>query len=130
MDSAQMRANVDEMVAKLHELQSNTHQLQEKLKAVTATAKSSDGFVTAIVGARGELIELTLDPRIYRKPDSAKLAHTITETIQQATEDAMGQIEKLCEPMVPVETQRAQRNFDFDAVFESMQSNLDGGFAR
>jgi DNA-binding protein YbaB len=84
-DLSGLRALAEELSGQLAKVRSGMEDLQKELSAVTATVKSPDGYVTATVGPRGQLVRLQLDGRIYRNPDSAKLAATITETIQQAT---------------------------------------------
>jgi DNA-binding protein YbaB len=81
------------MTARYKQIRTNLGELQKQLGGLTGTATSSDGFVTATVGPRGQLVKLQLDPRIYRRADSAKLAETITETVQQAGADAAGKVE-------------------------------------
>jgi DNA-binding protein YbaB len=63
-------------------------EFQAELRAITGTAKSRDGFITVTVGPGGRLLKLQLDPRIYRKPDAAKLSADITDAYARATEDA------------------------------------------
>jgi DNA-binding protein YbaB len=84
-DLSGLRALAEELTGQLAKVRSGLDDLQKELGAVTATVKSPDGYVTATVGPRGQLVRLQLDGRIYRNPDSAKLAATITETIQKAT---------------------------------------------
>lgn len=58
--------------------------LREQVRTVTASADSDDGLITATVGGRGQLLDLRLDPRIYRASDSARLAAEITSTVREA----------------------------------------------
>src|SRR4051812_42306388 len=99
-------------------------ELQQKLRAVTATVSSEDGSVTATVGPRGQLLKLELDPRISRRPDSGRLAATITETIRNATEQAMATVTELCKPFVPDAQFQAHLNYDFDGLFGQLDSDL------
>lgn len=62
--------------------------IQRELEAVTETAFSPDGLISATVDARGDLLELALDPRVYRDPDSRRLAAAITETCRAARKAA------------------------------------------
>jgi DNA-binding protein YbaB len=106
-------------------LRSGLGDLQKRLMAVNATVRSSDGYVSATVGPRGQLLRLDLDPRIYRRPDSRELAKTITETIQKATAEAMQKVEEACRPYLPSEEIRAHMDYDFDGIFRRMDSELE-----
>lgn len=124
MDTQGLQARVDELMEEFHRLRSGAEDLQKKLKEVSATARSKDGFVKATVGPRGQLTKLELDPRLYRNPDSGALAESILDTVRRATEDAQGQVEELCKPLLPAEEVRAHMNYDFDGMFRRMDSEL------
>lgn len=72
------------IIAEYEQLAEEVESLRRTIARTQETADSADGLVSATVGGNGELVELWLDPRIYRAPDSAALATTITETIHQA----------------------------------------------
>jgi DNA-binding protein YbaB len=127
MDLQGLRAQADELMAQFERMRSDHGTLQQKLREVQSTVKSADGFVTATVGPRGQLIRLELDPRIYRRPNARELGTTITETIQQASTKAMKQIEELCRPYVPDAQFQAHMNFDFEGIFGQIDSDLTGG---
>ena len=63
-------------VEELHRTLADAKQTQREIFEVTGTAWSDDRFVKAVVGPRGQLVELELDPRIYRRPNSTALAAT------------------------------------------------------
>lgn len=81
-------------------LRANLESLQQSLEGAVETAHSSDGLVAATIGARGELTELVLDPRIYRTTDATALATTITETIHAATDAVTTRMMQLAEPLL------------------------------
>lgn len=62
--------------------------LYEGLERIRATVDSADGLITVVVGGRGEVLELELDPRIYHVPDADALAKSIMDTIRVAYDDA------------------------------------------
>jgi DNA-binding protein YbaB len=72
----------------LRHLRDGLRSVQTWLADVTETAESDDGLIHATVNGRGDLLDLTLDPRIYRTPDSRALATAITATILRAKEQA------------------------------------------
>jgi DNA-binding protein YbaB len=83
------------------QLRINLESLQQSLEEVAETAHSSDGLIAATIGARGELKELVLDPRIYRTTDATALATAITETIHAATEAVATRMMEIAEPLLP-----------------------------
>ncbi|MEN3610563.1 YbaB/EbfC family nucleoid-associated protein [Plantactinospora sp. ZYX-F-223] len=86
-----MDISVGELSARLAEYARLTEDLlamREGIDKIRITAYSADGLVTVTVGGRGELIDLELDPRIYREPDSTALAGSIAGTIRDAAEAA------------------------------------------
>jgi hypothetical protein len=74
------------------------------------------------VNARGELMELELDPRIYRRPDSKALADTITATLRRASAEAADRVAELCKPLLPESEVRAHLNQDIDGMFRRIDS--------
>ncbi|TVT25202.1 YbaB/EbfC family nucleoid-associated protein [Amycolatopsis rhizosphaerae] len=74
------------MYDEYRQLAEDVRSAQGRMAEIRAEASSEDGLITAIVGSAGELVELRLDARIYRAPDSAQLAADITAVVHQAAE--------------------------------------------
>jgi DNA-binding protein YbaB len=125
-DAAELRAYAEELRAKFMRMQEETPALHEQARAVRVTEKSPDGLVTVTVGARGDLIKLELDPRIYRRPDSRRLADVITQTVRKAADKAQDRIVELFAPLVPPDQMRATLEGDLDAVLRQMGEQLRG----
>ncbi|MDA3647202.1 YbaB/EbfC family nucleoid-associated protein [Saccharopolyspora indica] len=66
--------------------------LRDQVRTAAATADSEAGLITATVGGRGQLLDLRLDPRIYRVSDSTRLATEITATVREAIDQVRAQI--------------------------------------
>jgi DNA-binding protein YbaB len=66
--------------------------LRERASRVTATAESEDGLIVATVSGPGRLVDLRLDPRVYRASDSRRLAEQITGVVREATTRAHARI--------------------------------------
>jgi DNA-binding protein YbaB len=129
-DLGGLRAYAAELSQQYKQLRTGLQAMQAELAAVTGTAKSADGFVTATVGPRGQLIKLELDGRIYRRPDSAKLAETITDTIHRATTDAAAKVEAVSvrhAPDADVASYLRGQLADRFARFDFIQDELTGG---
>jgi hypothetical protein len=54
-----------------------------------------------VVGPRGQLIELEIDPRIYRTPNSKALSATILSTAKAAIEDANKKTREIMDKVMP-----------------------------
>jgi DNA-binding protein YbaB len=118
---------MEELTQQFDRMRSGAADLQQRISEVEVTERSSDGHVTATVGPRGQLVRLELDPRLYRNPDSVRLADTIIETVQVAAEKAIAQVTELCETLVPAEDVAAHMNFDLDGIMRRLDHELPGG---
>jgi DNA-binding protein YbaB len=78
--------------------------LREKLSTLTAKTESKDGLVRATVGPRGELQELELDPRAYRRLTPTELASSIVDTVAQARRALSEQAAQAYAPLLPAGT--------------------------
>jgi DNA-binding protein YbaB len=67
-------------------LRSDLLTLRDRLAEVRETAESDDGLITVTLGAKNELLDLRIDPRVFRTPDSAALADSIARTARRAAE--------------------------------------------
>jgi DNA-binding protein YbaB len=88
---------------------------QEKMLRVSGTAWSEDRTIKAVVGPRGHLVELEIDPRVYRKPNSKQLAADILATVRRAVEQATAQAQEIVAEMMPRDLRLKQfggREFD------------------
>jgi DNA-binding protein YbaB len=74
---------------------------QRKLIEVSGTAWSEDRQVKVVVGPRGQLVDLELDPRLGNRPNMAALARTILATARAATEEAMARSREILDQGLP-----------------------------
>ncbi|MFV2115755.1 YbaB/EbfC family nucleoid-associated protein [Micromonospora sp. LOL_025] len=65
-------------------LRSELLSLRDRLAEVAETAESDDGLISVTLGAKNELLDLRIDPRVFRDPDSTALADAITRTTHRA----------------------------------------------
>jgi DNA-binding protein YbaB len=102
---------------------------QRRLMRVTGTAWSEDRFIKAVVGPRGQLLELEIDPRVYRTPNSKALAATIVATVHAAVDDVLRAGGEILDESLPREaglglgldspTMRMARQHDADVIREA-----------
>jgi DNA-binding protein YbaB len=90
-----------DMMADLRKATAELPNLQERMLAVTGTAWSPDGMIKAVVGPRGHLLELDIDPRVLRQPNSKALSASIVQTVRAAVEDAGRQSSELLGSSLP-----------------------------
>jgi DNA-binding protein YbaB len=105
-----------ELTGRLAEYQRIAEQVRavkDGIDEVRGTGYSDDGLVTAVVGGRGELLELELDPRIYRERNAAELAARIVATVREAAAEAEQETVRFAEKLVP-----GKRREETGAVFD------------
>jgi hypothetical protein len=73
----------------------------EQLARIETSAESPDGYIAARTDVRGRLLELTLDPRIYRQPQATDLAATISEVVAESKRLARQQAFAVLAPLLP-----------------------------
>jgi DNA-binding protein YbaB len=89
------------LVQDLNKTLSNIADTQRKMLGVTGTAWSDDRMIKAVVGPRGQLIDLEIDPRVYRRPNSKALAASILSTVRAAVEQAVQQTKEIIDQAMP-----------------------------
>ncbi|WP_117214442.1 YbaB/EbfC family nucleoid-associated protein [Allorhizocola rhizosphaerae] len=81
MNGVSAQAHRAAVAARLAE---RVRRVRRQAERIEAAADSPDGLIRATVGGHGQLLELELNPRILRNPDSRALAGAIAGTIQSA----------------------------------------------
>jgi DNA-binding protein YbaB len=81
-------------LGQLEDLEREASRIRSAVTGTTGTAESPDGLVEATVGLYGELVELEIDPRIYRTQDAAALAEQIRTAVNTAHESAQDQVRR------------------------------------
>lgn len=97
------RSALHGMLDDLRTSMENMRKTQEKVFEVRGTAWSDDRLIKAVVGPRGQLIELDIDPRVYRRPNSKALSASIVATVRQATDDAMRKSQEIMDENTPTD---------------------------
>lgn len=121
-----MQAYADELRQTFIRLQDDGLRLFAEAKAVQVTEKSQDGLVAVTVDARGELVRLDLDPRIYRRPDARSLADVITDTTHHAAEKMRQRVVEIFEPVIPADQMRAHLDGDVETVLAQLADQMAG----
>ncbi|MET1075133.1 MAG: YbaB/EbfC family nucleoid-associated protein [Umezawaea sp.] len=79
--NAAMREQVDSLMSELHRKTAEMREAQAKAMAITASATSQDGSVTARVDSSGALTSLEFSPNAFERSTPDKLARVATETV-------------------------------------------------
>ncbi|MFF0307467.1 YbaB/EbfC family nucleoid-associated protein [Streptosporangium sp. NPDC004379] len=90
--------------AMAHEYNRQAERLRQaysELAELTATARSDDQMVTVTVGPRGQIQNIELDPRVYRKLSPSELSQSIMEQIGAAVAQTAERTKELMEPFLP-----------------------------
>jgi DNA-binding protein YbaB len=74
---------------------------QKRMLKVTGEAWSGDRTIRAVVGPRGQLLDLEIEPRVFRHPDSKALAANIVATVRLAVEEAARQTSAILQESLP-----------------------------
>jgi len=113
-----LRARFDDVFGQYQRLRAGMAELQDRLAAFAATARSPDGLVAATVDARGRLVALTFDPTVYRAHPPDRLARVATATASRAAASAADSIQELLAAYLPPGSGVAEyvRSGQFDAL--------------
>jgi DNA-binding protein YbaB len=100
-------------------------QTQRKVLQVRQTATSEDKMIKAVVGPRGQLVHLEIDPRVYRKPNATALAATIVATVREAAEGAMTEVQRILADNLPSDLSiRKMGSLDLQRLMRSHDAEL------
>jgi DNA-binding protein YbaB len=93
----------------------NLPETQQRLMSLTGEAWSDDGLVRAEVGPRGQLIDLEIDPRVFRRPDAQALRDSILAAVTAAIQQVAEQTQEIMFGQVPPEVAELRAQFQPDA---------------
>jgi DNA-binding protein YbaB len=94
---------VTEMLGELRKATAAVPETQRRMMQVTGVAWSDDRMIKAVVGPRGHLLELDIDPRALRKPSAKALSAEIVATVRLAVEDAAQRAKAIFEEALPTD---------------------------
>ncbi|GGO76963.1 YbaB/EbfC family nucleoid-associated protein [Nonomuraea cavernae] len=99
--SDEFRLAIEELAGEYNRQAAQVREAYAKLTELSAVGRSADGMVTVTVGPRGQVCDLRLDPRAYRKLSPSELASSIMEQIGVATAEVAERTKELMAPLVP-----------------------------
>ncbi|MEV6515378.1 YbaB/EbfC family nucleoid-associated protein [Micromonospora chalcea] len=124
-----LRTRFDEVYGQYQRLRSGLDELQVKLAELRVTERSDDGQVTAVVGARGELISVEVSPAAFQERDARGLSRKITETVLRASTAAVTATRELVSGYLPPGSPSVEflRTNDFGALLGRADAVLARG---
>ncbi|EME58531.1 hypothetical protein H074_18168 [Amycolatopsis decaplanina DSM 44594] len=114
------------MYADYERLAEDVRTMQERMAGIRATADSEDGLISVTVGGAGELIELWLDPRVYRTLDSAALAESITATVHRAAAESQEKGMVIAAGFLPAESSPEGTDLRFGPLLHRLDERAGG----
>ncbi|MEU2614961.1 YbaB/EbfC family nucleoid-associated protein [Micromonospora sp. NPDC007271] len=113
-----LRARFDEVYGQYQRLRSGLDELQGKLAELRVTERSDDGQVTAVAGARGELISVEVAPSVFHDRDAKALSRKITTTVLRASTAGVAATRELVAGYLPPGSPSVEflRTNDFGAL--------------
>ena len=100
------------MMGDLQAATRNLEATKQRMQQVRGRATSSDKLIKVVVGPRGQLVELDIDPRVFRQSNSKALSAAILATVREAVDDSLRQGRELRDELVPKDLrERAEQHF-------------------
>lgn len=124
--NAALQEQADQLRGDFQRMLDEGPEVAARAREISVTKKSRDGLVSVTVGARGDLVHLDLDPRVYRRPDSRALADAIVETVQAAAVEAQEQVVETLSTVLPREAVQAQLDGDVEGYLETLTDRMIG----
>lgn len=104
-------------------LRSDLCALRDQLPEVRETVESDDGLIRATIGGKGELLDLQLDPRVFRIHDFRALAEDIVATVHRAAEATRDRVYVLTRSMLSNPDPNTA-DLSFDPVLDDLDRRI------
>lgn len=107
-----MRGLMDELDRALE----NLPDTQQQLMSLRGVARSDDGLVKAEVGPRGQLVDLAIDPKVFRQPDAKLLEASIMQAVTAAVRQVSERTQEIIFGQVPPEVAELRAQYRWDGT--------------
>jgi DNA-binding protein YbaB len=97
----EMRGQLSWLFEEYRAVRARIERLSDDVAAMTATARSTDGCVTATVGPQGDLRDLRIDPEVARRLDLRTLSARILEATGAAAAQARERLGRTMAEVMP-----------------------------
>jgi DNA-binding protein YbaB len=132
VDLSAERARAEGLMADFERLRAGAGVVRERLLAARGRGASGDGLVRVMVDRRGRVEGVEIDPRVFRRPDSRRLAELIVAAAAEAVADVDRQVEEAFSGLVSAADLKAHLDFDVEALFRGLEEGFGpaGGAGR
>jgi DNA-binding protein YbaB len=117
------------MLGQLDELERDVRRIQQAATEITGTAESDDGLIEATVSLHGVLVDLVLDPRIYRDQDADALAADIRAAVNDAGLRAQQEVFRQLKDHLPADAVAGETGLAFEPFLRQLD-RMKGGSSR
>ncbi|OXM72875.1 hypothetical protein CF166_12745 [Amycolatopsis sp. KNN50.9b] len=114
------------LIGMLEQIKKATEELpkaSQRMMQLTGVGWSPDRLVKVVVGPRGQLADIDIDPRVFRKPDAAALQAAILAASRDAVTDINQQREEIMAGQFPADMYSLQhelRSNESDTIGQLM----------
>ena len=81
-------ADIGKLMGQAREMQAKAMEAQEALEHITVEGAAGAGMVVATANAKGRLVDLTIDPSLFRPEDAEVVQDLIVAAVAAAQEKA------------------------------------------
>lgn len=100
-----MNLNLQDMLAKVQEMQTKMAETQEKLKALETTVEVGGGMIAVTINGRQEVRKVSIDKAVLESGDHAMLEDLMVAAINKAIEESQNmakqELGKVTSGMIP-----------------------------
>ncbi|MBK1783463.1 YbaB/EbfC family nucleoid-associated protein [Prauserella cavernicola] len=128
MEEMPSRSTMEGIMAELRKAMASIPDTQQRLMELSGTAWSADRTVKVVVGPRGQLVDLEIDPRVFRRPDAYALRSAILTAASQAVSQVVEKSQELMYDQLPPEVAELRERFQPgrpDPVHQAFRSDAD-----
>ena len=111
MEFSEVNPVFQQMLEQLKKVADDLPKTQQRMQSLSGTAWSDDGMIKAVVGPRGQLVDLEIDPRVFRSPDAKELQAKILATAASAARDVSEQAKELMYSQLPTDMSEVRSRY-------------------
>ncbi|MCI2421207.1 YbaB/EbfC family nucleoid-associated protein [Saccharopolyspora sp. K220] len=105
-----------ELLDQLKEATRSIPETQRRMMDQTGVAFSPDRMVKVVVGPRGQLVDLEIDPRVFRQPNAAALSAMILQASRDAVTQVTESVQRIMNERMPPELAEIRAEYQPDQI--------------